>query len=783
MTRGLRFRVGIGCMGHWLLAMAAALAPVSPTARAAQVDIPGPLGSSGAFGARVIVLPNGNIVVPDPQWNGGTGAVHLYDPDGVPISSLSGSLVTHRVGSDVVVLASGNFVVCSPLWDNGTLANVGAVTWVDGDTGLADVVSAANSLIGARSDDRVGTTATALVNGNYVVASPLWDSAAAQNVGAVTWADGNSGLTSTVSESNSLVGASLGDAIGSSGVAALANGHYLVRSPEWRNGPNANDAGAVTWASGTTGLVGIVSTSNSLVGSTADDFVGNTGVSSLVNGDYVVVSSDWNNGGAVRSGAVTWVDGATGLAATVSAANSLVGTTTDDRVGSDGIAVLGNGNYVIVSTGWNNGANVQAGAVTWANGNGGRSGEVSAANSLVGTGAGNQIGNGGIVELANGNFVVRSQFWSSGAILGAGAVTWASGDSGIAGMVSPANSLVGSTANDIVGLGGVTPLANGNYVVTSVQWHNGGVVDSGAVTWADGDTGLTGPVLPANSLIGTVAFDRVGGGGVAALSDGHYVVGSPIWNDGAFANVGAATWADGNTGLVGLVTPANSLIGTTSDDGVGTSIAALGNGRFVVGSLGWDNGATVNVGAVTWVDGGAGTSGVVSAANSLVGATADDSIGSDGIVALVGGHYVVRSSGWSAGGSAFVGAVTWANGNIGLVGTVSSANSLVGTAFDDLIGLGDLVALANGNYVVNSPFWDSGAIVEAGAITLARGDAGSSGPVGPANSVVGSVANSGLSAVFVHDDARARLLVGRRASRIVSILTLPGDLILSDGFE
>ena len=58
-------------------------------------------------------------------------------------------------------------------------------------------------------------------------------------------------------------------------MTALTNGNYVVRSPAWDNGAVA-DAGAVTLGSGTTGVSGAVSAANSLVGSTADDQVGTT---------------------------------------------------------------------------------------------------------------------------------------------------------------------------------------------------------------------------------------------------------------------------------------------------------------------------------------------------------------------------------------------------------------------------------------------------------------------------------------------------------------------------
>jgi hypothetical protein len=41
------------------------------------------------------------------------------------------------------------------------------------------------------------------------------------------------------------------------------------------------------------------------------------------------------------------------------------------------------------------------------------------------------------------------------------------GSASVTGTVSTANSLVGTTANDYVGYGGVVALSNGNYVVDS----------------------------------------------------------------------------------------------------------------------------------------------------------------------------------------------------------------------------------------------------------------------------------------------------------------------------
>jgi hypothetical protein len=127
-----------------------------------------------------------------------------------------------------------------------------------------------------------------LVNGNYVVRSEHWGSTSrstSNGKGAVTWGSGTGGTVGEVSAANSLVGLDVGDRVGSTGITALTNGNYVVRSVEWGGAGTSNAGwGAVTWGNGTGGTVGPVSAANSLVGSATGDRVGGTGVTGLVNG-------------------------------------------------------------------------------------------------------------------------------------------------------------------------------------------------------------------------------------------------------------------------------------------------------------------------------------------------------------------------------------------------------------------------------------------------------------------------------------------------------------------
>ena len=292
-----------------------------------------------------------------------------------------------------------------------------------------------------------------------------------------------------------------------------------------------------------------VSAANSLVGSTANDIVGGSlGVTALTNGNYVVASSNWDNGAVVNAGAVTWGSGTTGVTGAVSAANSLVGSTANDNVGGSGVTALSNGNYVVRSPFWDNGAVVNAGAATWGSGTTGVTGAVSAANSLVGSTANDVVGGSGVTALSNGNYVVRSPSWDNGAVADAGAVTWGSGTTGVTGRSPPPTAWSAPRPTMSSDSRGVTALPNGNYVVLSWHWDNGAVADAGAATWGSGTTGVTGAVSAANSLVGSTASDRVGIG-VTALSNGNYVVAQPVLGQRRRQSTrGAATWGSGTTG-------------------------------------------------------------------------------------------------------------------------------------------------------------------------------------------------------------------------------------------
>lgn len=237
-----------------------------------SIQVRAPLSTTGdpiVFGAR-----DGITITHPVITNGGNQTFDAdNDADGVGALSLDFPVkeftdpnpnAGNNFGNGVLVLPSGNVVVTSPNDDAGG-TNAGAVYLFNGMTG-----SLISTLRGSSASDQVGNTGLVrLTNGNYVVRSSNWDSGGITNVGAVTWGSGVLGVSGSVSSSNSLVGSTVADNVGSFGVQDLTNGNYVVRSVNWDSGPITN-VGAFTWGNGTSGISGVVSSSNSFVGQTAN---------------------------------------------------------------------------------------------------------------------------------------------------------------------------------------------------------------------------------------------------------------------------------------------------------------------------------------------------------------------------------------------------------------------------------------------------------------------------------------------------------------------------------
>lgn len=750
----------------------------SPTAQAVQTIVNGPAGSD-EFGQQVVVLPNGNIIVTDPSWDDtannrtDAGAVYLYSASGTLISTLKGGASNDRIGSAIgghaiVVLPNGNYVIRSSYWTGGAVGQPkGAVTFGSATAGVSGTVSNGNSLVGQNAGDSLGSGGVfVLPTGNYLVASPFVNGQA----GAVTFGSGRFGVAGFPTSSNSLVGSAGNQSVGGD-VTVLSNGNYIVMTSSWMG--TSVQKGAITLGNGTTGTLGAVNASNSWHGRFDGDLA-NAAVKALSGGRFAVQLPYLDSATGADVGAVLFGNGSTPGTGPITEANAVLGASAGDNVGI--VTELTDGDCVISSPGWRDGSKDNVGAVTFVPGCQ-FDGTIQAAASLIGSTAGDMVGGevaGSVVRafvypLSDGDFAVASPRFSRNGIAQVGAVTVVSGATGMVGVVGTNNSVVGSTQNDGTALS-VTPLTNGNLVAVW-PFFDGMAEDVGAATFVPGTAGVAMTVSLTNSVMGDQAFDRVGDEGVAALTNGNYVVMSGYWH----ANRAAHTFGNGQTGVSGVVSASNSFVGAESFNRVGSmSVLALPNGNYVMANESYGGPESFLVPSNGWVafaNGATGKSGVLaSGPNVIIGGPAH-SLGSF-IVPLANGNFVIPWMGYD-GIAAFAGALLYGNQSTGFTTSPNVSNSLLGAQTNDAMGFA--YPMANGNYVVEAPGYDNFAsVVDAGLITIGRGLGGTVGVPNSNNAVIGNVAGGGGSQTFDYDNRRNQLVVGQRmANRIV--LFRPGE--------
>jgi filamentous hemagglutinin family protein len=656
-------------------------------------------------------VPAGQAVLVAPSYSSGAGALlmlNVADPT-VGASLLSGAAPTDHLGSGGILVlnsssTSSTFLLKSPSFASGA----GALTYLDAanPTPFTLNAGASNSLVGSSSLDQLGGSQTQInqfSNNALLIVNGA-------GVGSITLVQNPATMAGTVSTANSLMGSQVGDLSGAainfltnSGQAYYNYGPYatqaLVRMPSWSGATGAITLVDSTAESAPTGLIGA---GNSLVGSAPGDRAGTN--SPAYYGSYFVLNTpNWSNGGTVASaGALTFVTYGSGLpTGTLGSANSLVGLQSNDLAGYSINDLYASGNYALLAPNYNGGA----GAAAILPGSG-LSGTLSAANALVGSSSQDHVGSGGVYHLYGSNGytdLVLSPSWSSAT----GAITFVDGNGNLpTGTLSSANSLVGSAAGDQIGLNlsanALTEFANGNLLLISRSWGGG----KGAITLlAAGQT--SGVISASNSLTGVTSSDGagltvltlttatggvVGGGGqdsplslnaCEGTCYGQSYTQSLVYNPYFNGGRGMVTYIDSSAASApaGVISASNSLVGSTAGDYVGSGgISTYTNGGIVIASPNW-NGSR---GAITYMPQGSFTNGAVSSANSLVGVNAGDGVGSGGISAYYSAasselntpaaYYSVNSSyGNGAGAVTFLTPSSY-------TGTLSSANSLFGTA-------------------------------------------------------------------------------------------------------
>jgi WD40 repeat protein len=468
------------------------------------------------------------------------------------------------------------------------------------------------------------------------------------------------------------------DTVGENGVEVLPNGNFVVSSSsEIMNG--IEEAGSVSLWDGSTGEpVGYV-----LVGDEPDDQIGFGRVVGLSNGNFVVTASRDDIDGVVDAGSVTLIDGVTGVLI-----GQLTGNSTRDRLGNLGAVELSNGNFVVVSPSDNEDGVARAGSVRLVNGVTG----TQIGSALAGDVEFDFLGGGGVTALPNGHYVIASPSDDEGGIVDAGSVRLVDGFTG----TQIGSAYAGDADNDRVGLR-VRDLPNGNYLVASRVDNEGGISNAGSVRLFNGDTATA----IGSVLVGDVHGDQLGSF-TDVLSNGNYVVASPLDDEDGIVDAGSVRLLDGITG----VQIGDAIVGESQDNSLGSrGIVVLANDNVVIASPGDDVGGIVDAGSVRLLDGEAG----VQIGGPLAGDDAGDQIGSSGAWDLSNGDFVVVSP------------LDDESGSIRLVdGTTAEqiGDAIVGGATGDMFGA-TAQSSPNGDYhIVAMPGMDHNGMVDSGMVQL-----------------------------------------------------------------
>jgi len=564
-------------------------------------------GAGDNFGENIFILANGNIIISEPKDSSvatKNGAVHLYNPfTQTRIASFYGVMANDQLGSGgITVLTNNNFIITSELDDENGIINAGSVMLVDGTTGL----QIGNTLTGETANDKLGQGGTiALANNNYVVVSPEDDENGQVNAGSVRLFDGSTG-----NQISLLVGDLANDDLGNFGVTALTNNNYVISSPNDDDATNSNvDAGSVRLVNGESGAQ-----INILVGETAGDRLGYGKITILANNNYVISSpyDDDETNSIVDAGSVKLVNGATGI----QIGNSLMGETLRDWLGFGGITVLANNNYVIASPYDNDETNsiVDAGSVKLVNGSNGEL--ISTLWGKAGDTPAHFLKSSSITALRNNHYVIASPYDDVPGITNAGSVKLMNGSTG----TQIGSAIAGDEINDRIGSGGITTLANNNYVIASPLDDEGVITNAGSVRLMDGSKG----VQIGATLVGDIAEDQIGETSVTALANNNYVVASLFDDENDIVNAGSVRLMDGTSATT--TDQISLLSGDTKDDFLGfvgggnPGVIALANSDFVIASKKDDENSLVDVGSIRLVNGITGKQ----SGDSLLGNTALD---------------------------------------------------------------------------------------------------------------------------------------------------------------
>lgn len=605
------------------------------------------LGASNSLGQGVIDLTPLVWLIQDTRndVNGAnSGAIHLVNNRGEVTRTIRGRYAGDEFGTYVVKLTNQRFAVISPKASvaDGTVLTAGSVIVYDTTGTELFRVEGDNAGDQVGQCDASGPGLLELSNGNLLVCSHLDDVGGLVDAGRVQLLNGTTGAV-IASVEGDVAGDRTGDgAWFGLNPSQLATGLVMIPSmlDSIPSGPSS--VGSLRFMNPTTGVV--VST---ITGTAAGDQLTYSGIDVLSTG-VVVIRSDSYGG---LQGRYTFVNPTTGLEL-----SNFNGDASTPFFGYNKVLELGNGNVVLYSGIWGS-----KGLVRLINGTTG-----ALILGLEGTNFGDQLSSDGVVPLANGNFVILSDFETYGGVTWAGTARLMNGVTGAVisvtygdfaggtsltakalangnyavfmptfgkttGSASSATGKMwilngstgatistfdGSAAGDFQGVGQYTSTAlpNGNLLVNFYSMDFGGFVDSGCSKLFNGTTGIE-----INSICGDEAGDQIGGGNAFTPSTGNNVFVFSTAEKIAGVAVGSVRLVNGATGAV-----LQNLQGQTAGDSLISSIVVSTVGTVALGFSSYDSGGLVDSGRVVIMN---FLNGAIQATHS--GQTAGDGFGSN----------------------------------------------------------------------------------------------------------------------------------------------------------
>ncbi len=645
-------------------------------------------GSTGdLLGSEALELvPGGHIAIGNPNQDlvpgvtNDSGAILFVDPSNAyaDAGSVTGISANELLGGSNTFINTSSFggslfLIHTPFRDVSGKTDAGAVLLMEGLSGSVTLLGA---ISGAEAFDQLGANGTSdiatLANGNFVVRNRLADTAGGLvNAGAVIVAD------LTGAELGRVYGQSANEELGGFAFFERSNSNFFQFSPF----AGANDEGAVYLVNGTTGaLIGSVTgtASGENLGADPDAFT-------LAGDDILLFSQRANPGGLADAGSIFQL-AAVDLGGGNIVRGRLDGGSANERLGRFGADLAPDGvHWFARSPDADPGGLVDAGSIYFVNGATG-----AASGRLDGAAAGDQLGIGSLFAGASNNLFVISETADVAGVVDAGRVLVASSSGALLGQAT------GNTANEF--FGDFFQFIGNDIWVTAVQHGNG----AGGV-FAIANLDLGGGSIVRASLLGSAPGDNLGASGFNFLPNDRVLFRVPLADVGGVTDAGRIILTDRNLQVLG------GTAGTSVDERFSNfGFTTLHNGNLLFRSPDADIGGLADAGAVKLVDPLSGN-----LIGQTAGGSADERFGANFPIFLVNNGLAIVSELADIGGLVDAGAVVQLDPLTGL-----EVQRVTGISADERLGSFGRATLADGRLVFGSPLADVNGIEDAGRIVI-----------------------------------------------------------------